>query len=141
MLSSMTTLLRNPHFLLRGEPAPGGPSGFSTYSQKDPYTLVSYVTHIYNPFFFTILWLFFRCITGDSTTRDGRQGGFTAVATRRSRPDGEQCACKVPARHQRGLLQVPQKDRRGDVGSKRAFQVSTLHTPRTLPLRTRLVVR
>jgi len=78
MLSSLTILLRNPYFFHRGGPAPDGPhSGFSTYSQKSRSTSelhFGYNTHTYNPFFFTTLWLFFRCIPSDLATRDGRGG-------------------------------------------------------------------
>ena len=75
MLSSLTTLLRNPYFFHRGGSASEGPhSGFSTYSQKYPcITLRLQYTYI-QPSFFTTLWLFFRCISGDSATRDGRGG-------------------------------------------------------------------
>ena len=75
MLSSLTTLLRNPHFFHHKGPASDGPhSGFSTYSQKYPcITLRLQYTYI-QPSFFTTLWLFFRCIPSDLATRDGRGG-------------------------------------------------------------------
>ena len=78
MLSSLTTLLRNPYFFHRKGPAPGGPPFWLLYILPEVplhYTTATIHTYI-QPSFFTTLWLVIFPLYTQRPGDTGRQGGL-----------------------------------------------------------------